>query len=406
MKNPKYRWVLSLLRYGLCIVALAWLYRTVDWYDYVRLDDAEKTRVRLVGEQDGGFVVIRDGGRITIPSSAVAHVVVDGVSRPDIDRGIAGVIARTDLNSALLALAIFLPVPFLSAVRLVWMLAIQSVRLRLWNSVKLTFVGNFFNFALPGSTGGDLIKAYYITRFTDRKTEAVTTVFLDRVVGLLSLVIMAGFMILFTADPQHYRRLGLILGLVSAGLAVGAVFVFSRRLRHAIGLPQLAEKLPMGHQLLRIGRTLVAMRSHKGLVLLALGITFALQTIALISFCVFAAALGMEGGFARFFIYIAIGFLFAAIPIAPPQAIGVLEWWYIQSFARGGLNSDSQAVALALAVRVIQLIWALPGVLVPMLGAHLPSESDLAQLDAEEPAAAARAAAVGPIPTPPPVPIE
>ena len=45
----------------------------------------------------------------------------------------------------------------------------------------------FFNAFLLGSTGGDLLKAYYAARETHhKKTEAVVTVFVDRIIGLFS----------------------------------------------------------------------------------------------------------------------------------------------------------------------------------------------------------------------------
>ena len=117
------------------------------------------------------------------------------------------------------------------AIRLVCMLGVQQVKLSLWNAIKLTFAGNFFNFALPGTTGGDLIKAYYITRFTHRKTEAVATVFLDRAVGLLGLVLLAGVMIVFTRDPSQFAELGWSMAGICLILAIGAIVVFSSRIR-------------------------------------------------------------------------------------------------------------------------------------------------------------------------------
>jgi hypothetical protein len=65
-----------------------------------------------------------------------------------------------------------------------------------------------------------------------------------------------------------------------------------------------------------------------------------------------------------------------------------MEAAYIQFFCRGELQNDpSQALALAVAVRLIQLVWALPGVLVPLLGAHLPRRNELAVLETAPPAA-------------------
>lgn len=384
MKHPAVRWLLPLLRYGLCAVAIIYLYFNVSWYDYVVLDDADRTRLRLVEQQVDSFVVLRNGETETLPASQV-HFVGDP-PLADVRYGVGSVVTQVNVPRALLAILIFLPVPFMSSVRLVWMLGIQGVRLRLWNSTKLTFAGNFFNFALPGTTGGDLIKAYYVAHYTQHKTEAVTTIFLDRVVGLLGLMFLATAMFIYAWDRiewdvKYRNSLAAMLALVWGGLAAGSIFVFSRRLRHLIRLPDLAARMPAGEHLLRIGRATVAMRYNASLLASSLLITVGLQLLVVISAYVMAGALGMRGSFELYFICVPIGFLIAAVPIAPPQAFGVMEAAYVMFFTQGGLNSAAAAVTFALANRLIQLVWALPGVLVPLLGAHLPSQAELAELE-------------------------
>lgn len=374
--------LLPLLRYGLCAVAIWYLYNHVPWYDYVHLNDAAETRARMTAEQPDGCRILLDGRETFVANDRIRFVPDEsGVAVRKIEYGIKSLLPRVNLRLAMFAILLFLPVPMLSAMRLTWMLAIQDVRLSYWNAVKLTYAGNFFNFALPGTTGGDLIKAYYITRFTHHKTEAVTTVFMDRVIGLLGLVLMAGVMVLVAWDQRSFAQLAVILGAVCGALAIGMTLVFSRRLRHAIGLPRLAARLPAGEQLLRIGRAIVKMRQHKGLVTAALLNTFILQFVVMVSAYTMALAIGMKNDFAKYMIYVPIGFLIAAIPIAPPQGFGVMEAAYITFFARTGMATDSQALIFALAVRVVQLVWALPGVLVPLLGAHLPSRRELDDLE-------------------------
>ncbi|MFH1747406.1 MAG: lysylphosphatidylglycerol synthase transmembrane domain-containing protein [Planctomycetota bacterium] len=382
MKSGRARWILTSLRYGLCVAAIWYLIMVVPWNDHVTLSDTAKTRVRLIEQRGDEYVIFRDGRQEVIPASGVFQIEDGDHLLPQIELGIPSVVKGTDKLWAIWALLLFVPVPILAAIRLVWMLRIQEVHLSLWQSIKLTFAGNFFNFALPGMTGGDLIKAYYITRFTHRKTEAVTTVFLDRVVGLSSLVLMAGAMIFLTRDPSQFGQMVILLGVVFGGLAVAGVLVFSQRVRRILRLGRLIDLLPMSDQLHRIGGATLAVRHNKALVTLSLLVTFLLQTIVIISASVMAMkALGMEGRFTHYFIYIAIGFLISAVPISPPQAFGVMEFFYIQFFTYGGQNSASQAVALALAVRLIQLFWSLPGVLVPLLGAHLPARAELEALE-------------------------
>ena len=84
---------------------------------------------------------------------------------------------------------------FVGVVRWRIVLEAQGLHLPLGRATSISFVAQFFNSFLLGSTGGDLIKAYYAARETHhKKTEAVTTVFVDRLVGLWAMLLFAGVM--------------------------------------------------------------------------------------------------------------------------------------------------------------------------------------------------------------------
>ncbi len=391
-KKSRFRWLFLVLRWGLCAAAVVFLAYTVKWHDRVELQDG--TKVRLLEQRDDGFLVVQDGEETLISPDEVNYQQVDGRDIPVILLGVRSVVLKLNKPLALLALLMFAPVWFLQSYRLVLMVAIQGLRLAYWNALKLTFAGNFFNFALPGTTGGDLVKAYYISYYTHDKTEVVTTIFLDRAIGLLSVVLLATGPLLLYWDPEKFGYLAVALTIIFACLAAGGVVIFSGRIRKALRLSELVGKLPMGQQLLRIGRATVALRHHPWHVAGALTLSLVLQAVVVLSAFVLARALHMHGDLLTYFVYVAIGFLIAAIP-SSPQAIGVMEAAYVHFFTQSGLNTASQAVALALGVRLVQLVWALPGVLVPIFGAHLPSKAELAALEqqaSEQQAAKAKTA--------------
>lgn len=57
------------------------------------------------------------------------------------------------------------------------------------NAFRLGLVGAFYNSFLPGSVGGDLVKAYFIARDRPgKRASAVATVVADRLVGLFGLI--------------------------------------------------------------------------------------------------------------------------------------------------------------------------------------------------------------------------
>jgi glycosyltransferase 2 family protein len=87
-----------------------------------------------------------------------------------------------------------------------WHLLVRALGLplRLRDALRYGLVGHFFNAFLPGSVGGDLVKAAALARAQSRRTAAVATVIMDRVLGLWALVwfvALAGGVFRLTAAP-------------------------------------------------------------------------------------------------------------------------------------------------------------------------------------------------------------
>ena len=61
--------------------------------------------------------------------------------------------------------------------------------IRYREAFSLSMIGLLFTVVIPGSVGGDVIKAYYVgTRVPNRRAHAFTTILMDRFLGLLSLL--------------------------------------------------------------------------------------------------------------------------------------------------------------------------------------------------------------------------
>ncbi len=64
----------------------------------------------------------------------------------------------------------------------------QGLPFSLASAMRLGMIGFYLSTFLPGSVGGDIIKAAFIVREQSRRMVAVTTVIMDRVIGLCGLV--------------------------------------------------------------------------------------------------------------------------------------------------------------------------------------------------------------------------
>jgi glycosyltransferase 2 family protein len=75
-----------------------------------------------------------------------------------------------------------------------WYVLVRALGLpfRVRDALRLGFIGNLFNLVIPGAVGGDLIKAAYLCREQSRKTQAVASMVIDRILGLIGLFLLAG----------------------------------------------------------------------------------------------------------------------------------------------------------------------------------------------------------------------
>jgi glycosyltransferase 2 family protein len=104
-------------------------------------------------------------------------------------KGIVGVFSRPFYVGPLL-LATAIAVAGLIITFLRWHLLVRAIDMPFtkYNAIRLGLVGYFFNTFLPGSIGGDIVKSVAMAREQDRRTLAVATVLVDRIIGLWALV--------------------------------------------------------------------------------------------------------------------------------------------------------------------------------------------------------------------------
>jgi glycosyltransferase 2 family protein len=114
------------------------------------------------------------------------------------------------------------------------LLKVQQIRLSAPRLAGLFFIGLFYNQFLPGGTGGDIIKSYYLLQETpDRKAGALLAVVFDRFIGLVALVAITATLITLRYDflsqkPETRNLLWLLLILLGASITfLIATFVIS-----------------------------------------------------------------------------------------------------------------------------------------------------------------------------------
>ncbi|MBL8880620.1 MAG: flippase-like domain-containing protein [Phycisphaerales bacterium] len=348
------------VRVGLCVAALYVVLRGVSVHDALWLRN-ETTLIGAVQEAGDTFRVSLVGGPTRVIPADEVQTTPAGTLR--VAYGLSTIWRHSEKWLMVAAVGVFLAIPFLQALRLHWLLAAQRVHLTFGESIRLAFAGNFMNFAAPlGSTAGDVFKAWYVSRRTPRGVEAGTTVFVDRAVGLGTLLLTVALVALVNSGDARLIALRGQLFVLSGLLVGGVVVMLLPAVRNSRALRGLVERLPRTSAIQKALRTTRELLASPGLLIGAMGVTFVLQVLAAGSFLLLALSLGFRVGPAEWvdlYAYFSSGEIVKAIP-GPPQGLGTMELAY-QYFFQNWAGA-SQIVSAAFAIRIVNLICALPGV--------------------------------------------
>ncbi|MBK9293051.1 MAG: flippase-like domain-containing protein [Oligoflexia bacterium] len=227
-----------------------------------------------------------------------------------------------------------------------WVLLLrgQKINKNWFSTLRLTFIGLFFNLVMPGSVGGDVLKAYYISKdHPQTKMKSVTSIIVDRIVGLYAIIVIAFLAIIFnfeklSSQPQ-LKSLSVFIVVLFIGFSVFFTLSFSRRIRKNKITKFVLEKIPGGRLIEKLYDALNAFRNGTYEFIVGILLSLFAQTQLIFSLYVLAQELHFDTSLRACFFIIPIGFIATAIPVSP-AGIGVGQAVFFKLFQwYGGVDT-------------------------------------------------------------------
>jgi glycosyltransferase 2 family protein len=267
-------------------------------------------------------------------------------------------------------------------------LKVHGLALPFSRAAEISLVAHFFNSFLLGTAGGDVMKAYYAARETHhKKTEAVMTVFVDRVIGLWAMLLFASIMILpnfHLFERSGLRRVAAAVVFMAMAASVFAFIAFRGGVsRRWTGARVWLRKLPKGEWLERSLDNCREFGKQRGFVSRALALSMLLNFVCVLQFWVLARGLSMSVSLLALCLVVPTVICIAAVPIAP-AGLGVRENLFVQMLASSAIGADpTDALSLSLLAFAGSLFWGLIGGVVYMMfkQKHHLAEKELASAD-------------------------
>jgi uncharacterized protein (TIRG00374 family) len=312
---------------------------------------------------------------VRVGPESIADTDARFVSSPLVDIGLVR-LAKTARWKYLLAALALLPISFLvTSYRWNILLDALEIRIGIARTFVINMVGAFYNSFMPGSTGGDLVKAYYVARHTDLRTRAVLSVLVDRVIGLVALIILGGAMAALQFHVRECARVAVASAVLLGVVGLGLLVFYHPTLHRITGLDFILKRLPMQRQVDKAVEAMHIYGRRPKEPLKALLLSFPVHITTILSATLAGRAFDLPLGPLYYWVVVPVIALSGAIPISP-QGAGVMEFTAIALTEPRGAT-PGQAVALAMSIRMGQIFWNLvAGLFVLRGGYHAPTQKE------------------------------
>ena len=362
--------LLGLIKIALALAALILIYHLVDWNDsYAVIATDGEVQETVEGKILGAWNV------------DAVHFLVDGENEPrlislsaaySITPSIFTYLRNLDKSLFGLGAVSFLLFALIINTRWWWLMRANRLGVRILEAQRFGWIGLFCSNAMPGSVGGDLIKAVYIVeRCSGDRFRAVVSILVDRIIGLLSLLLACSLGCLFIVT--RFPEFAWTVWICALGVFVGCILLLSPGLRSLLRFEMLISRLPkrLGKFVAQLDDAVLQYRNNLkgiGLWLLASPLIYSLFIGSVI---LMAQAIGVGLPWIDYLSIVPAAMVVQAIPIMP-GGWGIGELAYGTLIAEFGAETlpgvpdaeqimRTRGVALSVVHRIHVIAWSLLG---------------------------------------------
>jgi hypothetical protein len=261
---------------------------------------------------------------------------------------------------ALLAVIAYAVVNLLCTWRWQVLLAARNVTAGFWRLFRYYLNGLFFSNFLPTTIGGDLARAYLVADDCNKRSEALASVLVDRVIGLFG-VILTGVvgLVLVARTGQEVALLKAMAIVIVSALLVVILFLnktLVRKFRWVLKIP-LMERIE--HHVIDFYHSIYAYRTHPMTVVLAFTLSLLVQVMVVASAYLVALSMHLSIAIRPFFLYMPVIGAVSMVPVSI-NGWGLQEGAFIVFFGRAGLVR-AEALSLGFLFHLVALLVSLAG---------------------------------------------
>jgi uncharacterized protein (TIRG00374 family) len=276
---------------------------------------------------------------------------------------LANIFAGLDLAVLSIAVGLLLIVRVVSTSRWSIILTAHAVPSSFLELMKISLISHSIGYMSPGGIGVEVARAYQAGTLYGEVPAAVSSVVIDRVIGLISMLVIAIAIALYLtrSDPEFMQIVWVsVLLLLAIAVFIGTASTkLGRQLVARLPAPPFGRIRPA---LVRLVENLTNHDRNARLIVPISALSLLMQVFRSLAFWTIFIAVGAEVTLLHCLAFIPLLFVMLSVPVSV-GGLGVREGGLAFLFGRVGVGAE-ECIAAGLVFYALQILFILPGLVI------------------------------------------
>lgn len=244
------------------------------------------------------------------------------------------------------------------------LLLAKNIKIPFFQIVKIYFLASFSGNFLPSSVAPDAVRTYYASRYHPNISDILSSVLIDRVLGMFSLAVIAIFSLLFIFLDRGEINIKSFMAILAILIFI-AILIYSDKIFRKLSMDKIKDYLSISKDniLLRnIENVYYSCNEYKYkyvVIIKALLVSFFIQILSIVVVYVISLSVHVTISIIPLFVFVPLINILIMLPVSI-GGIGLQEGAFIYFFSKMGISAQ-EALTVALLFRGITILVSIPG---------------------------------------------
>jgi len=224
------------------------------------------------------------------------------------------------------------------------LIRVRKVMVSFGRLFLINSIGTFLGLFLPSSVGTDVVRSYYLVKNNDEKSVSISSVFVDRVLGLFALLIIGVVAVFFAGDiiSKFNIKFYVITLLV---IAVISFYLFQKDwvVNYLKKIQNLTKHKKIFEYGIKLHDSILEYKKYPKTLWLTFFITLLVQVTRVLTYYYIALAFNIDIPLVYFFLFVPLIMIVIMLPISI-GGLGLREGAFVGFFTLVGMSMDDAII--------------------------------------------------------------